>query len=161
MRDKFEEVDVADFSEMLNDDEEVPIDDSVDVGELLEDKNKYKVKILGYWGEHQLPIIIQREYLICCIGSKHNLLLVNTHYEDFSHHSHLRLKTNKQGEIVLSTVDYVFDCVLKHKYPKSNYTWVCTLRLLDDDDVFKEFMIRKKDQQKQKQKYINTHKKKK
>lgn len=154
----FDDVDTADFTELLNDDPTQ--EDTINVEELLKDKNKYQINIIGYYGEDNLPIILQREYLICCLGSK-NLLLINTHYDDFSHHSHLKLRTNKQGEVNLSTVNYVFDCILKRHYPKSNYTWVCTLRLLDDEDVFKEFMLRKKDQQKQKLKYYNQPKKRK
>ena len=148
---------VADFTELLD---EAPPDEQpqIDVSELVE-KKEYKVNIIGYWGDNHLPIILQRKHLICCIGSKRKLLLINTNYEGLEKHSHLNIRTNKKGEIDLSTANRVFDCILKHQYPTIHFMFVCVLRLLDDDDPFKEFILRKKSTKKQR--YHNIPKKKK
>lgn len=146
----------ADFTELLD---ETPPDEEplIDVSELTK-KKEYDVEILGYWGEHHLPIILQRKHLICCIGSKRKLLLINTNYEGLEKHSHLNIRTNKAGRIDLSTANRVFDCIIKHQYPNINFMFVCVLRLLDDDDPYKEFILRKRATKKQK--YYNVPKRK-
>lgn len=122
-------------------------------------KNDYKISTnLGYY--HGKIILRKYDQYIAVLGSKKTILLINTDYPNMEHHSHLRLRTNKEGEVVLSTVDYIFECIRRNRYPKSNYCYVCVLRLLDDNDPYKEWLLFKKEKDKQKQKYINHHKKK-
>lgn len=122
-------------------------------------KDQYKItNDLGYYNGR----IILRKYeqFVAVLGSKKTILLINTDYPNMEHHSHLRLRTNKDSEIVLSTVDYIFECIRRKRYPKSNYCYVCVLRLLDDNDPYKDWLLFKKEKDKQKQKYINYPKKK-
>lgn len=122
-------------------------------------KHNYKItNDLGYYNGR----IILRKYenFIAVLGSKKTILLINTDYPNLEHHSHLRLRTNKEGEIVLSTIDYIFECIRRKRYPKSNYCFICVLRLLGDDDPYKDWLLFKTEKNKQKQKYTNHPKKK-
>ena len=146
----------ADFASLLEDD---PPDKNpyIDVSELLETKSEYKIEILGYW--HNKPIIYQNQQYIVVIASKKQLLLINTNYEDDDFkHSHIHLKTNKRGEIVLSDVKFIIDkCLLGFRYPRMNWMFEAVIRLTDNEN-YREYLIRKKRKNKGKTKYINTHK---
>ena len=145
----------ADFSDLLEE-KEIKTEPTFDFAEEL----KKDYKIFTNYGYYNGKIILAKyEQYIACLGSKKTILLINTDYPNLEHHSHLRLRTNKSGEIVLSTVDYIFNCIRKKQYPKSNYTFICTLRLLPDDDPYKKWLLFKKEKDKNKQKYLNTHKK--
>lgn len=143
---------------------EFDLDDTEEKKEILFDfgeelKRDYKISTnLGYYNGK--IILAKYDKYIGVLGSKKTILLINTDYPNMEHHSHLRLRTNKDGEIVLSTVDYIFECIRRKRYPKSNYCYVCVLRLLDDNDPYKEWLLFKKEKDKQKQKYINYPKKK-
>lgn len=143
---------------VFNFDEEVEKKEPIfDFQEELRDQ--YKItNDLGYYNGR----IILRKYeqFVAVLGSKKTILLINADYPNLEKHSHLRLRTNKNGEIVLSTTDYIFECIKKKQYPKSNYCFICVLRLLGDDDPYKDWLLFKKEKDKQKQKYINHPKKK-
>ena len=143
----------ADFSELLEENEESE-SDYIDVTEVIKDDG-YKFEILGYW--HSKPILRQYKQYICVLGSKKQLLLINTDFPDLEKHSHIRIKTDGKGNISLSTVDYIFRCIDKRQFPKSNWTFVCVIRLLADDNPYKEYLLRKKERMKDKCKYQNTH----
>ena len=115
----------------------------------------YKFEILGYWNHK--PILRQYKQYICVLGSKKQLLLINTDFPDLEKHSHIRIKTDGKGNISLSTVDYIFRCIDKRQFPKSNWTFICVIRLLADDNPYKEYLLRKKERMKDKCKYQNTH----
>ena len=143
----------ADFSNLLN--EERTDDDYVSVEEIIKDDG-YKFEILGYY-MHK-PILRKYKQYVCVLGSKKQLLLINTDFPELEKHSHIRIKTDNKGNISLSTVDYVFKCIEKRQFPKSNWVFICLVRLLADDDPLKEYLLRKKERQKDKCKYQNTHK---
>ena len=143
----------ADFSELLEENEESE-SDYIDVTEVIKDDG-YKFEILGYW--HSKPILRQYKQYICVLGSKKQLLLINTDFPDLEKHSHIRIKTDGKGNISLSTVDYIFRCIDKRQFPKSNWTFICVIRLLADDNPYKEYLLRKKERMKDKCKYQNTH----
>ena len=152
-----DDIDVADFSKILNNNEDIDVD-YIDMKETIDENDVgLKFEILGYWNHK--PILRKYNQYICCLGSKKQLLLINTDFPELEKHSHLRIKTDGKGNVSLSTVDYVFKCIERKQFPKSNYTYVCTLRLLSDDDPYKEFLLRKKEKMKDKCKYQNTHKK--
>ena len=142
----------ADFTDILDNNEEVDVD-YVDA-EVIKDDG-YKFEILGYW--HSKPILRQYKQYICVLGSKKQLLLINTDFPDLEKHSHIRIKTDGNGNISLSTVDYIFRCIDKQQFPKSNWTFICVIRLLADDNPYKEYLLRKKERMKDKCKYQNTH----
>lgn len=142
----------ADFSDLLDDKEEVE-SDYIDVKEIIDDKG-YKFEILDYWNHK--PILRRYKQYICVLGSKKQLLLINTDFPDLEYHSHIRIKTDGKGNISLSTVDYIFKCIEKRQFPKSNWTFICVLRLLADDDPYKEYLLRKKERMKDKDKYFNN-----
>ena len=142
----------ADFTDILDNNEEIDID-YVDA-EVIKDDG-YKFEILGYW--HSKPILRQYKQYICVLGSKKQLLLINTDFPDLEKHSHIRIKTDGNGNISLSTVDYIFRCIDKRQFPKSNWTFICVIRLLADDSPYKEYLLRKKERMKDKCKYQNTH----
>ena len=151
-----EELLSADFSDILNNDKEIEVD-YVNVQEVIDEHDVgYKFEILGYWNHK--PILRQYKQYICVLGSKKQLLLINTDFPDLEKHSHIRIKTDGKGNVSLSTVDYIFKCIEKKQFPKSNWTFVCVLRLLDDDSPYKEYLLRKKARMKDKCKYQNTHK---
>ena len=151
-----EELLSADFSDILNNDKEIEVD-YVNVQEVIDERDVgYKFEILGYWNTK--PILRQYKQYICVLGSKKQLLLINTDFPDLEKHSHIRIKTDGKGNVSLSTVDYIFKCIEKKQFPKSNWTFVCVLRLLDDDSPYKEYLLRKKARMKDKCKYQNTHK---
>ena len=151
-----EELLSADFSDILNNDKEIEVD-YVNVQEVIDERDVgYKFEILGYWNHK--PILRQYKQYICVLGSKKQLLLINTDFPDLEKHSHIRIKTDGKGNVSLSTVDYIFKCIEKKQFPKSNWTFVCVLRLLDDDSPYKEYLLRKKARMKDKCKYQNTHK---
>ena len=142
----------ADFTDILDNNEEIDTD-YVDA-EVIKDDG-YKFEILGYW--HSKPILRQYKQYICVLGSKKQLLLINTDFPDLEKHSHIRTKTDGKGNISLSTVDYIFRCIEKRQFPKSNWVFICLIRLLDDDNPYKEYLLRKKERMKDKCKYQNTH----
>ena len=142
----------ADFTDILDSNEEIDVD-YVDA-EVIKDDG-YKFEILGYW--HSKPILRQYKQYICVLGSKKQLLLINTDFPDLEKHSHIRIKTDGKGNISLSTVDYIFKCIEKRRFPKSNWVFICLIRLLDDDSPYKEYLLRKKERMKNKCKYQNTH----
>ena len=142
----------ADFTDILDNNEEIDTD-YVDA-EVIKDDG-YKFEILGYW--HSKPILRQYKQYICVLGSKKQLLLINTDFPDLEKHSHIRIKTDGNGNISLSTVDYIFRCIDKRQFPKSNWTFICVIRLLADDSPYKEYLLRKKERMKDKCKYQNTH----
>ena len=142
----------ADFTDILDNNEEIDVD-YVDA-EVIKDDG-YKFEILGYW--HSKPILRQYKQYICVLGSKKQLLLINTDFPDLEKHSHIRIKTDGNGNISLSTVDYIFRCIDKRQFPKSNWTFICVIRLLADDSPYKEYLLRKKERMKDKCKYQNTH----
>lgn len=142
----------ADFTDILDNNEEIDVD-YVDA-EVIKDDG-YKFEILGYW--HSKPILRQYNQYICVLGSKKQLLLINTDFPDLEKHSHIRIKTDGKGNISLSTVDYIFRCIDKRQFPKSNWTFICVIRLLADDNPYKEYLLRKKERMKDKCKYQNTH----
>lgn len=122
-------------------------------------KDDYKISTnLGYYNGK--IILTKYNQYVAVLGSKKTILLINTDHPNLEHHSHLKLRTNKNGEIVLSTVDYIFECIRRKQYPKSNYCFICVLRLLDDNDPYKDWLLFKKEKDKQKQKYTNHPKKK-
>ena len=143
----------ADFSELLEENEESE-SDYIDVTEVIKDDG-YKFEILGYWNHK--PILRQYKQYICVLGSKKQLLLINTDFPDLEKHSHIFIKTDNKGNISLSTVDYIFRCIDKRQFPKSSWTFVCVIRLLADDSPYKEYLLRKKERMKDKCKYQNTH----
>ena len=145
----------ADFTDILNNNEEIEID-YVNVQDVIDEKDVgYKFEILGYWNHK--PILRQYKQYICVLGSKKQLLLINTDFPDLEKHSHIRIKTDGKGNISLSTVDYIFRCIEKRQFPKSNWVFICLIRLLDDDSPYKEYLLRKKERMKNKCKYQNTH----
>ena len=152
-----DDIDVADFSKLLNNNEEIDVD-YIDMKETIDEKDVgLKFEILGYWNHK--PILRKYNQYICCLGSKKQLLLINTDFPELEKHSHLRIKTDGKGNVSLSTVDYVFKCIEHKQFPKSSWTYTCVFRLLADDDPYKEFLLRKKEKMKDKCKYQNTHKK--
>ena len=145
----------ADFSDLLNSNDEPEVD-YINVKEVIDERDiGYKFEILGYW--HSKPILRQYKQYICVLGSKKQLLLINTDFPDLEKHSHIRTKTDGKGNISLSTVDYIFRCIEKRQFPKSNWVFICLIRLLDDDNPYKEYLLRKKERMKDKCKYQNTH----
>ena len=146
----------ADFSDILNGDKEIEVD-YIDVKEIIDERDVgYKFEILGYW--HSKPILRQYKQYICVLGSKKQLLLINTDFPNLEKHSHIRIKTDGKGNISLSTVDYIFKCIEKRRFPKSsNWVFICLIRLLEDDSSYKEYLLRKKERMKDKCKYQNTH----
>lgn len=141
---------VADFTELFTSEvEEKPV---IDVSELIPETG-FKNKVLGWWNNK--PIFYQKEQFIVVLGSHKQLLIINTNFDDIEKHSHLRIKTNANGEISLSTAAYVIDCILKFTYPKSSYTWTCAVRLADDEEYL-EYLTRKRKKTKDKQKYYNA-----
>ena len=152
-----DDIDIADFNNILNEqkqEKEPLFDFNNDL------RKEYKItKDLGYYNKR----IVLAEYkeFVAVLGSKKTILLINRNYPNLEHHSHIRLRTNKSGEIVLSTVYYIFDCIKKHTYPKSNYVFICIIRLLDDDNDYKQWLLYKKEKNKNKLKYINNGGKKK
>lgn len=143
----------ADFTDILDNNEETDVD-YIDA-EVIKD-NGYKFEILGYW--YSKPILRQYKQYICVLGSKKQLLLINTDFPDLEKHSHIKIKTDGKGNISLSTVDYIFKCIEKRQFPKSNWTFICVLRLLDDNNSYKEYLLRKKEKMKDKDKYFNKKK---
>ena len=71
----------ADFTDILDNNEEIDID-YVDA-EVIKDDG-YKFEILGYW--HSKPILRQYKQYICVLGSKKQLLLINTDFPDLEKH---------------------------------------------------------------------------
>ena len=155
-KDSPHDIDMADFAELLNNNEEIDVD-YIDMKETIDEKDVgLKFEILDYWNHK--PILRKYNQYICCLGSKRQLLLINTDFPDLEKHSHIRIKTDGKGNVSLSTVDYIFKCIAKKQMPKSSWTFICVLRLLADDDPYKEWLLFKKEKDKNKQKYINTHK---
>ena len=155
-KDSPHDIDVADFSKLLNNNEEIDID-YIDMKETIDEKDVgLKFEILDYWNHK--PILRKYNQYICCLGSKRQLLLINTNFPNLEKHSHIRIKADGKGNVSLSTVDYIFKCIAKKQMPKSSWTFICVLRLLADDDPYKEWLLFKKEKDKNKQKYINTHK---
>ena len=155
-KDNPHDVDIADFSELLNNNEEIDVD-YIDMKETIDEKDVgLKFEILDYWNHK--PILRKYNQYICCLGSKRQLLLINTNFQDLEKHSHLRIKTDGKGNVSLSTVDYIFKCIERKQFPKSNYTYICVLRLLADDYPYKEYLLRKKERMKDKDKYYNSYK---
>ena len=71
-----DDIDVADFSKLLNNNEEIDVD-YIDMKETIDEKDVgLKFEILGYWNHK--PILRKYNQYICCLGSKKQLLIINT-----------------------------------------------------------------------------------
>ena len=144
----------ANFDELLS---EEPEEQDVLFDFKDELKKGYTNDVLGWWNGK--PIFYHMDQYICVLGSKKQLLLINTNFDGLTKHGHLKIKVDSNNKINLSTVSYIFEtCLKKKQFPNSSYTWTCCMRLTDDED-YREYLIRKKARIKDKTKYRNDGKK--
>lgn len=143
---------VADFTKLLTKESDEP--PLIDVSELIQDRHKYKIDILRYYNGS--PVIYEQNEFVVIVSNR-NLTIINTSpTATHKNHAHVKIKTNSNGEVNLSTVKFIIDCCINHKYPhNSYYCWVSCVRLSIDED-YTNFLIRKRDKDKNKQKYYNA-----
>lgn len=145
----------ANFDELLS---EEPEEKEVlfDFKDELQQK-KYKIEILRYYNGS--PVIYEEKNYIVLISNR-NLTIVNTHQDaDKTNHCHVKIKTNKQGVVNLNLVKYLINVCINKKYPQQEWMTSYLLRLTIDEN-YKSFLIRKRNQNKQKQSYKNKTKRK-